>query len=357
MNVISSGDKTHITVLVCVLASGYTLPPMVIYKRKYLTPELIRGEIEGAIYELSLSADLFYEWFHQHFLEYAPSVRPLLLLLDGHSSHYNPVFIRCKAYESGVIVFCLPLHTTHLCQPLDVTCFHSLKTYWDNACDQYMFPNPSRVVTIYQFSQLLSIAWNQAMAPRTIMSGFKATGIFPLNRYAIMLPGKRPRLSNTPTAILAKKKGISFMSFYSPTHATRQPFTSEEQECFQRHYEEGYDLTDDERYNLWIKAYHPEGLQVQLILTHLPDSLLQLLIPSSLSPSNPFLYSPPISPEFLPQFIRSPSSSPVPLSTPVRSPSPPSQVKSKLSEFLPVPAPVTTNTTSKKSAGVCGNYM
>ena len=45
------------------------------------------------------------------------------------------------------------------------------------------------------------------------------------------------------------------------------------------------DLTDDERYNLWIKAYHAEGLQVQLLLTRLPDSLLQLLIPPSLSPS------------------------------------------------------------------------
>ena len=261
--------------------------------------------------------------------------------LNGHSSHYNPEFIR-KACESGVIVFCLPPHTTHLCQPLDVTCFHSLKAYWDNACDQYMSSNPGRVVTIYQFSQLLPIAWSQAMTPRTIMSGFKATGISPLNQYAITLPGERPRLSNTPTAILTKKKGISFMPFYSPTHATRQPFTSEEQECFQRRYEEGCDLTDDERYNLWIKV-------TQKVFKY------SFLIPPSLSPSNPPLYSPPISPEISPQFPRSPSSSPALLSTPVRSPFPPSQVKSKLSEFLPVPAPVTTKTTSKKSAGVCGN--
>ena len=225
-----------------------------------------------------------------------------------------------KPVRVGVIVFCLPPHTTHLYQPLDVTCFHSLKTYWDNACDQYMSSNPGRVVTIYQFSQLLSIAWSQAMTPRTIMSGFKTTGIFPLNRYAITVPGERPRLSNTPTAILAKKKGISFMPFYSPTHATRQPFTSEEQECFQRRYEEGYDLTDDERYNLWIKAYHPEGLQVQLFTdspARLPPSTS---IPPSLSPSNPSLYSPPISPEFSPQFPCSPSSSPALLSTPIRCP-------------------------------------
>lgn len=120
-------------------------------------------------------SDLFYEWFHQHFLEYALSVRHLLLLLDEYSLHYIPEFIR-KACESGVIVFCLPPHTTHLCQPLDVTCFHSLKAYRDNACDQYMSSNPGRVVTIYQFSQLLPIAWTQAMTPQTIMLGFKVTG-------------------------------------------------------------------------------------------------------------------------------------------------------------------------------------
>ena len=86
VNVVSSGDKTHVTVLVCVSTSGYALPPMVIFKCKNLTLELIRGEIEGTIYGLSSSgwidADLFYEWFHQHFLEYAPSVRHLLLLLE-----------------------------------------------------------------------------------------------------------------------------------------------------------------------------------------------------------------------------------------------------------------------------------
>ena len=96
------------------------------------------------------------------------------------------------------------------------------------------------------------------MTPQTIMSGFKATGVFQLNRYAIILPGEQPRYSGTPTAILAKKKGISFMPFYSPTHDVGQLFTSEEQECFQHCYEEGYDL-HDERYDLWLKIHHPEG--------------------------------------------------------------------------------------------------
>ena len=42
---------------------------------------------------------IFREWFEHHFLECAPSGRPLLadLLLDGHSSHYYPTFIHCAA--------------------------------------------------------------------------------------------------------------------------------------------------------------------------------------------------------------------------------------------------------------------
>ena len=77
--------------------------------------------------------------------------------------------------------------------------------------------NPGKVVTIYKVSQLLSIAWSKAMVPRNIASGFRATGVFPVNRYAISLPGERPRPSGTPIAVLTEKQGINFMPFYSPT--------------------------------------------------------------------------------------------------------------------------------------------
>ena len=39
VNVITSGNKTNITVLACVSANGYALPPMVIYSRKSLLHE------------------------------------------------------------------------------------------------------------------------------------------------------------------------------------------------------------------------------------------------------------------------------------------------------------------------------
>jgi len=202
------------------------------------------------------------EWFNGHFLEYAPSVRPLLLLLDGHSSHYGPQFIRL-ACEKGIIVFCLPPHGTHICQPLDASCFHSLKTYWDEACDKYMSSNPGHIVTIYQFSQLFATAWKKAMIPSTIVGGFKTTGIFPLNRHAIVLPGEQPGHSNTPTALLAKKKGIQYMPFYSASPSALEQFTAEEQVLFAKRFDEGYDLANDERYNQWLKV-HRRSVSVQL---------------------------------------------------------------------------------------------
>ena len=119
---ITSGEKAQMTILACASASGYSIPPMVVFDRKHLQIDMTRNEIPGTFYGLSdsgwMDAELFEEWFMSHFLLHAPAVRPLLLLLDGHSSHYSPSLLR-KAADEGVIIFCLPPHTTHLLQPLD----------------------------------------------------------------------------------------------------------------------------------------------------------------------------------------------------------------------------------------------
>ena len=56
----------------------------------HLKPELTKEEAPGTVYGLSkkgwIDRALFETWFSRHFLAHAPPVRPLLLLLDGHSS-------------------------------------------------------------------------------------------------------------------------------------------------------------------------------------------------------------------------------------------------------------------------------
>ena len=216
---IASGDKAHITALVCASAAGYAIPPMVIFDRKYLNPQLTIGEVPGTFYGLSengwMDAHLFNEWFHNHFLRYAPACRPLLLLLDGHSSHFQPAVVEMAAAEE-VIIFCLPPHTTHVTQPLDNGAFSALKAHWKEACREHMTLNPGQVVTRYSFSELFSKAYSKAFTIANIAGSFRGTGVYPFNRHALLPPETGPNL--------AQRTGLAYIPLFSPwpQHARAQ---------------------------------------------------------------------------------------------------------------------------------------
>ena len=180
----TTGNKAQVTVIACVSASGHTIPPFVIFDAKTLNIEWTKGEIPGTRYGLSntgwVDTYLFKKWLKDHFLEHAVGGRPLLLILDGHGSHYQPELIQ-YARENNVILFCLPPHTTHESQPLDTCVFKPLKQNWQEACHHYIQANPGKIVTKYTFSALLNEAWGKTMVPNIISSGFKRSGIYPFN--------------------------------------------------------------------------------------------------------------------------------------------------------------------------------
>ena len=124
---------------------------MVIFNRKTLKPEFTYGEVPGTIYGLSkngwIDKELFELWFTQHFLPNAPPVRPLLLIMDGHCSHYQPSVVRFAAAEQ-VVLFYLPPNTTHLTQPLDKGCFGPLK----NCVEKAMPRIPCSYITLVRLS-------------------------------------------------------------------------------------------------------------------------------------------------------------------------------------------------------------
>ena len=109
------------TVFACVSATTQVIPPLIIWKRKTMAPEMATGEIPGTIYGFSengwTNSILFDSWFKKLFMRYAPASRPLILFMDGHSSHCPDTL--ALAAENGIILFTLPPNTTHLMQPLD----------------------------------------------------------------------------------------------------------------------------------------------------------------------------------------------------------------------------------------------
>ena len=97
--------------------------------------------------------------------------RPLLVLLDGHSSHYEPASIELAKTE-GVIIFCLPPHTTQDSQPLDCTVFGPLKRHWSAICQEFQQKHPGMVISKLNFTELFVKAWLQALTPANIVAGF-----------------------------------------------------------------------------------------------------------------------------------------------------------------------------------------
>ena len=258
---IGSGNKSQVT---GVSAAGFSMPPMVIWDRKTLAPELTHGEVEGTMYGLSgsgwMDRELFGLWFKHHFLSYVPSVRPILLLMDGHSSHYCPSTIRLAAQEH-IILFALPPNTTHLSQPLDKGCFGPLKMAWREECHRYLTMHPGRIITKFQFSSLFRNAWLKSMSVANITGGFRVTGVYPVDRNALSPPVEE-------CETLSRETGLSFIPLYSPScQRPRSPvqgdtstldhnssfvdspaanrddsFTEEEITLFQTRYENGYDI-------------------------------------------------------------------------------------------------------------------
>ena len=257
----TSGNRSQLTVIACVNASGQCIPPFVIFDAKRLNMEWRKGEVVGTAYGLSsngwVDSELFRGWLSEHFLTHAVGARPLLLLLDGHSSHYQPQLIE-YAREFGVIMFCLPPHTTHESQPLDASVFKSLKQNWQHVCHDFIQSNPSVTITKYQFSGLLNQAWGSTMNPTTICSGFRRCGVYPFNPDAIdcsvsiVNPGAS--LQQGRAFSEAENRDENSGRENQPTSVS---LSSDKLVLFQRRLAEGYNIPNEE-YMEWLKESNPE---------------------------------------------------------------------------------------------------
>ena len=86
-----------------------------------------------------------------------PPSRPVLLILDGHSSHISIEAVEF-ARSNGVHMLCIPAHTTHILQPLDVGVFKSFKAAYNKACKKLLSEHPHRVITTEQIAGLIGKA-------------------------------------------------------------------------------------------------------------------------------------------------------------------------------------------------------
>ena len=77
-----------------------------------------------------METEHFSEWFEKIFVKHTKQLSgEKLLIYDGHVSHMSLDVIN-QEKNNNIHIICLPPHSTHLLQPLDVGVFKHVKTRW-----------------------------------------------------------------------------------------------------------------------------------------------------------------------------------------------------------------------------------
>ena len=181
------GMHERVSVLACANATGTTcIPHLFIFKSPSgQKPRFVEdGAAPDVMFEGQKSGwmtkDLYLKWFKERFLVFAPKVRPLILIFDGLRSHITLELINC-AEENEILLVCLPAHSSHVFQPLDVSLFGPLKAGWRRV-SATMNHFTGRVVNQFNFARLFRIAWDTTVDPGLISAGFQKTGLFPFKK-------------------------------------------------------------------------------------------------------------------------------------------------------------------------------
>ncbi|XP_047141250.1 uncharacterized protein LOC101238262 [Hydra vulgaris] len=184
---ITSAERgTTVTVICAMNASGSYIPPMLIFPRKRLIDQLMKGAPPGSIGGASASgwtdSTLFLKWLEHFALHTSASISNLkLLIVDGHHSHKTLEAIDfCR--DHGIAMITLPPHCTHKMQPLDQTFFKPLKCSYNSAADNWMRTHPGKRITLYDMAEIFVTAYATVAAVDKAVKGFEVSGIFPFNK-------------------------------------------------------------------------------------------------------------------------------------------------------------------------------
>ena len=144
---------------------------------------IMTGLMKKCLYNIGpgwTDSELFHGWLTDHFLKHAVDSRQLLLLLDGHSSHYSAATI-CFAKEHDVIVLCLLPHTTRVTTSRHVyirTTKAKLGWCVPQVYATISWPDSDKIPVFYK-------AWMNSMVSANIVSRFKKCDVYPFNPDAI----------------------------------------------------------------------------------------------------------------------------------------------------------------------------
>ncbi|CAK1580431.1 unnamed protein product [Parnassius mnemosyne] len=76
-----------------------------------------------------METEIFTNYFKKTLIPAFGSERPMLVLYDGHATHFSVDLVE-TGMANDITILKIPAHTSHRLQPWDVSVFKSFKAYW-----------------------------------------------------------------------------------------------------------------------------------------------------------------------------------------------------------------------------------
>ena len=151
--ILQPGNREWVTSIEAINATGWALPPYVIFKGKVFMAAWFKDTQLPTDWRFIVSKNgwtndaISLEWLQNLFILSTSSRkkgRYRLLILDGHGSYVSAEFDAICS-QNDIIPICMPSHLSHLLQPLDIGCFSVLKKAYSDLVDSQIKLGISRI--------------------------------------------------------------------------------------------------------------------------------------------------------------------------------------------------------------------
>ena len=179
-------NRELVTCVECFSATGYHVPPMLIFKGAYHLRKYFENDIDGdtlfARSESGFTNDVLAMAWIKHFEAFT---RPKtisayrILIFDGYGSHVTQDFLDF-CWQHKIRPFLLPAHSTHLTQPADVGAFQKMKYEFKKELRKHVFLGGNSISKADFFAMFQSFS-DRTWSVKLCKSAFRKTGLIPFN--------------------------------------------------------------------------------------------------------------------------------------------------------------------------------
>ncbi|KAJ6263664.1 hypothetical protein Dda_2233 [Drechslerella dactyloides] len=177
------GNREWATVIQGIGAEGWAVPPFIVLAGQHHLASWYTATKLPADWVIALSDngwttnELALQWL-KHFDKFTAR-RCIsdyrLLVLDGHESHHSVTFeLYCQ--EHKIVTICMPPHSSHILQPLDIGCFGPLKQAYSHEVESLVRTYVNHISKL-EFLTGFHKTFTAAITPKNIRSSFARAGI------------------------------------------------------------------------------------------------------------------------------------------------------------------------------------